>query len=48
MWTLRYLPNVPLKLRKHSFTLGRWSNIIDADNALAASPVGHLLEVVKR
>lgn len=47
-YALRYLPEVPLKERKHAATVGRFETWLDAEDARAASAKAHQLEVVTR
>lgn len=47
-YALRYLPETPLKERKHPLTVGRWATWLDAEDARVAKPNAAQLEVVTR
>lgn len=47
-YVVRYLPGVPLKDRKHRFTLGSFTTFSDAEDHRTAQPVAELLEVERR
>lgn len=47
-YAIRYLPEVPLKERKHAPIVGRWDDFGDAEDARLALPNASRLEVVTR